>query len=66
MKFRIITDNTKYYPQKCKEAWNGVQWFDSWMNVGLSEGYDTIEQAELVCQAYKLKVDPEVVKEFEL
>ena len=66
MKFRIITDEIKYYSQRCEEAWNGTQWFDKWTTIGDQDGYDTIEQAESACRAYKLNKDPEVVKEFEL
>ena len=66
MRFRIISDDIKYYAQKHEEAWNGTQWFDKWTTVGNQEGYDTIEQAEAACRAYKVSIDPEVIKEFEL
>ena len=66
MKFRIISDDIKYYAQTGEEAWNGTQWFDKWTTIGNQEGYDTIEQAEAACRAYKVSIDPEVIKEFEL
>ena len=66
MKFRIIKGSTKYYAQICEEAWNGTQWFDNWRTIEDQYGYDSIDLAEAACQTYKLRIDPDVVKEFEL
>jgi hypothetical protein len=66
MRFRIVKSGNRYFPQVGTQGWDGERWFDNWKTIGHKDGYTSIKTAELVCLAHKAKIEPEVVKEFEL
>ena len=66
MRFRIVKGSIRYFPQIGTQSWDGERQFDCWKSIGHKDGYTTVKAAELVCVAYKVQKEPEVVKEFEL
>lgn len=66
MRFRIAKSGSKYFPQVCRQSWDGERWFDDWRPIGDKSGYTSIKGAKLMCIAYKASKEPEVIEEFEL
>lgn len=54
MKFRILDYLGKYKPQVGISNWKGYTWETQWTNIGLPEGYESVEEAKSVCEAFKI------------
>jgi hypothetical protein len=67
MKFRIVEYYDRYKAQVCnKEIYNGYQWEDEWIDIGSSNGYDSVNSAKNYCRMYKQEKENKIVEEFEL
>ena len=66
MRFRVLKEYGRYWPQVYKKLWNGVCWGDGWEAIGPNYGFDNLAGAKLRCNAYMEDNRPEVIEEFEL